>query len=67
MSSSHQDLFGEAYRVLEVDGQSLTIQGVKSGKVRTILNPNPEDPLSARDYPPGKLIALSDPSNTPES
>jgi hypothetical protein len=67
MSSSRADIFGEAYRVLDVDGQSLTIQGVKSGKVRTIMNPNPEVPLTADDYPPGKLIALSDPSNTPES
>jgi hypothetical protein len=31
--------------------------------VLTIVTQNPEAPLSAADYPPGKLITLSDPSN----
>jgi hypothetical protein len=55
-------LFSERYRVVEVESQRLTIRGVRSGKVLTITNPNPEIPLSAEDYPVGKLIALSDPS-----
>jgi len=55
-------IFDEDYRVVSVEGQRLTIQGVKSGKVLTIVNHNPESPLSEADYPPGKLIALSDPT-----
>jgi hypothetical protein len=55
-------LFDERYRVVEVESQRLTIRGIRSGKVLTITNPNPEIPLSAEDYPVGKLIALSDPS-----
>jgi len=51
--------------VLAVESQRLTIQGVRSGEVLTIVTQNPEAPLSAADYPPGKLITLSDPSNAP--
>ena len=55
-------IFSEKYRVVGVDSQRLTIRGIRSGKVLTINNPNPEAPLSEEDYPVGKLIALSDPS-----
>ena len=55
-------IFDEKYRVVSVEGQNLTIRGVRSGKVLTIVNPDPETPLSSAEYPPGKLIALSDPS-----
>jgi len=59
-------IFGEKYRVLAVESQSLTIRGVRSGEVLTIINPNPDAPLTAAEYPLGKLIALSDPStNSP--
>jgi hypothetical protein len=58
-------IFDEKYRVVAVEGQSLTIRGVRSGKVLTIINPNPESPLTPAEYPPGKLIALSDPSSKP--
>jgi hypothetical protein len=61
MVDSRTDIFAETYRVLAVESQSLTIQGVRSGAVRRIMNPNPETPLTAEDFPPGKLIALSDP------
>jgi hypothetical protein len=33
--------------------------------VLTIVNPEPETPLTQEDYPPGKLIALTDPSTAP--
>ena len=59
------EIFDEKYRVIAVESQCLTIQGVRSGKVLTIMNPDPETPLSAADYPPGKLIALSDPGAVP--
>jgi len=62
MKRANRELFNEDYRVLAVESQSLTIQGVRTGRVLTILNENPEIPLSSADYPPGKLIALSDPS-----
>lgn len=55
-------IFDEKYRVVAVESQKLTIRGERSGRVLTIINPCPETPLSAADYPPGKLIALSDPS-----
>jgi hypothetical protein len=65
MSDSREELFGEKYRVVAVESQSLTIRGVRSGEVLTIINPNPETPLTPDEYPPGKLIALSDPSTAP--
>jgi hypothetical protein len=58
-------IFDEKYRVVSVESQSLTIRGVRSGKVLTIVNPNPESPLRPADFPPGKLIRLSDPSTSP--
>jgi len=48
-----------------VESQSLTIRGVRSGAVLTIINPDPETPLTPAEYPPGRLIALSDPSTAP--
>jgi hypothetical protein len=58
-------LFEEKYRVVSVESQRLTIRGVRSGKVLTIVNPDPDTPLTPAEYPPGKLIALSDPSAKP--
>jgi len=58
-------MFDEKYRVVAVESQSLTIRGIRSGEVLTIINPYPEAPLTPSEYPPGKLIALSDPSETP--
>jgi hypothetical protein len=63
MKPKNRKIFDEDYRVLAVESQRLTIQGVRSGEVLTIVTQNPEAPLSASDYPPGKLITLSDPSN----
>ena len=59
------EIFDEKYRVVAVESQSLTIRGVRSGKVLTIMNPNPETPLTPAEYPPGKLIKLSDPGAAP--
>jgi hypothetical protein len=55
-------IFNEDYRVIAVESQSLIIRGVRSGDVLTIINPDPDTPLSPVEYPPGMLIALSDPS-----
>ena len=62
MKRANRELFNEEYRVLAVESQTLTIQGVRTGRVLTIVNQNPDIPLSSADYPPGKLIALSDPT-----
>lgn len=55
-------IFSERYRVVAVDPQSITLRGVRSGEVLKIVNADPSHPLSEKDYPPGKLIALGDPS-----
>jgi hypothetical protein len=63
MKPKNRKIFDEEYRVLEVESQRMTIQGVRSGEVLTIVTQDSEAPLSAEDYPPGKLITLSDPSS----
>lgn len=65
MKAEQWGIFDEEYRVVAVESQSLTIQGVRSGQVLTIVTQNPEAPLTPAEYPPGKLISLSDPSNRP--
>jgi hypothetical protein len=67
MKASKREPFDEHYRVVAVEGQSLTIRGVRTGKVLTIRNPDPSTPLTPAEYPPGKLIALSDPSAAPKN
>ena len=58
-----QVIFGERYRVIAVDAQNLVVKSVKSGEVVTITNANPATPFTQKDYPPGKLIAISAPSS----
>jgi len=58
-------IFDEKYRVVAIDGDRLVIKGILSGNVLTIVNPEPETPLTKADYPLGKLIALTDPSAAP--
>ena len=58
-------IFDEKYRVVAIEGDRLLIRGVVSGEVLTIVNPEPDTPLTQEDYPQGKLIALTDPSVTP--
>jgi hypothetical protein len=58
-------IFDEQYRVVAIEGDCLVIRGILSGEVLTIVNPEPETPLAPEDYPPGKLIALTDPSAGP--
>ncbi len=56
-------IFDEQYRVVGVEENELIVQGLQSGHVLTI-NLEPKFPLSKKDYPVGKLIALSDPANS---
>jgi hypothetical protein len=58
-------IFDEKYRVVGVECDRLLLRGVHSGDVLTILNSELESPLTKEEYPLGKLIALSDPSNAP--
>jgi hypothetical protein len=58
-------IFDEKYRVVAIEGDRLVVRGVRSGEVLTIINPEPQIPLTSADYPPGKLIALTDPSTLP--
>jgi hypothetical protein len=59
-------IFEERYRVIAIEGDRLLIRGVRSGNVLAIVNPEPETPLTEADFPPGKLIALTDPSAAPK-
>jgi hypothetical protein len=65
MSEAGGSIFDQQYRVIAVEADRLLIRGISSGEVLTIINPEPETPLSQEDYPLGKLIALSDPSTSP--
>ena len=67
MKATKREIFDEQYRVLAVESQSLTIQGVRTGEVLTIVNQTPGVALSPAEYPPGRLIRLSDPTNRPVS
>ena len=60
-----KQIFDEKYRVVGVERDRLLLRGVHSGDVLTILNPEPEFPLTQEEYPVGKLIALTDPSSAP--
>jgi len=67
MKEPEKSIFDQKYRVVAIEGDRLVVRGVVSGEVLTIVNPEPETPLSPEDYPPGKLIALSDPSASPSN
>ena len=60
-----KQIFDEKYRVVGVERDRLLLRGVHSGDVVTILNSEPEIPLTPEEYPLGKLIALTDPSSAP--
>ena len=65
MKKTAKSIFEERYRVVAVESDRLLIRGVQSGEMITIINPEPETPLTQKDYPPGRLIALTDPSTAP--
>ena len=65
MKARKREIFDERYRVLAVESQSLNVQGVRSGEVLKIVTTHPERPLTAAEYPPGKLIELTDPWGRP--
>ena len=65
MKETENALFEQRYRVVAVTADRLELRGILTGEVLTILNPDPDCPLTEQDYPLGKLIALSDPSSAP--
>lgn len=65
MTEPEKTIFDQKYRVVAVEGDRLLVRGVVNGEVLTIVNPEPGTPLSPEEYPPGKLIALTDPSTSP--
>jgi hypothetical protein len=56
-------VFDEKYRVVGIERDRLVLRGECSGEVLSILNSEPEIPLTHEEYPVGKLIALTDPSS----
>jgi hypothetical protein len=60
-------IFEQQYRVIAIDDQNLILRGIRSGDVLTITNADPANPLSSEEYPPGKLVALKDPSTEVQS
>jgi hypothetical protein len=66
MKKTETSIFEEKYRVVAVESDRLLVRGILSGKLLTIVNPEPETPLTQEDYPPGKLIALTDPCPSSE-
>jgi hypothetical protein len=65
MKAPRKSIFDEQYRVVAVESDRLVVRGIRSGAVLTIVNPEPSTPISQNDFPPGRLIALSDPSAAP--
>jgi hypothetical protein len=65
MKEAEKSIFDQQYRVVAVEGDRLMVRGVVNGEVLTIVNPEPETPLTPEEYPPGKLIVLTDPSTSP--
>jgi hypothetical protein len=67
MEETEKSIFDEKYRVIAVEDNRLLVRGILTGEVLAIINPEPETPLNQQDYPPGKLIALTDPSTGPRN
>ena len=65
MKRTTKSIFDEQYRVVAAESDRLLVRGIVSGDVLTIINPESEAPINHEDYPPGKLIALTDPSAAP--
>jgi len=65
MKETEKSIFGEQYRVVAVERDSLLVRGILSGEVLTIISTELASPLTPEDYPLGKLIALTDPSTAP--
>ena len=65
--AKQMSIFDEQYRVVAIEANRLLIRGILTGTILTIVNPESQMPLTAEEYPQGKLIALTDPSSSPGS
>ena len=65
MKETENSIFAEQYRVVAVESDRLLVRGILSGEALTIINPELAAPLRQEDYPPGTLVALTDPSTAP--
>ena len=65
MKKAEKTIFEQQYRVVAVMPDRLQVRGILNGELLTILNPEPDCPLKEGDFPPGKLISLTDPSIAP--
>jgi hypothetical protein len=65
MEKTEKTIFEQRYRVVAVLPDRLQVRGILNGELLTILNPEPDCPLKEGDFPPGKLISLTDPSIAP--
>jgi hypothetical protein len=58
-------VFDEDYQVVRVEHDRLLVRGVRSGDMLTIMNWEPKQPLTPKEYPVGGLISLTDPARAP--
>ena len=65
MKNTAAFMFEEQYQVVAVENGCLVIQGTVSGTVLTIKHSGPETSPSPTEFPPGTLIALSNPLTAP--
>jgi hypothetical protein len=65
MKEAEMSIFDEQYRVIAIESDRLLVRGIRSGDVLTIIYTDPETPLPQEHYPPGRLVALTDPSTAP--
>jgi hypothetical protein len=65
LKGAAMSVFDEKYRVVAVKSDRLLLKGVLSGDVLTIVNSEPDVPLTQEEYPLGRLISLTDPSTAP--
>jgi len=47
-------IFDETYRVVGVESQRLILRGLDSGEVLTVINADPDTPITEEDYPAWK-------------
>lgn len=62
MDTSTTSVFREQYRVVAVQADSILLRGTVTGDMVTVINGDPLAPIDPNEFPVGKLIALTDPS-----
>ena len=65
MKEAEMSIFDEQCRVIAIESGRLLVRGIRSGDVLIIINTEPETPRTQEHYPPGKLVALTEPLTAP--